>query len=495
MFRSRIRNSLVLLLAAFAINGCVDEQIVYRDRELFSPVQTAAGGFIGYSEVATKLTVCGNCHIGQQDEWDETAHATSWATLQASAGKQPFCEACHSVSQLGNTTTVAGGSETVKDARYQDVQCESCHGPGLTHVQNPDGSQPLAPMKVDTMATYGCAECHNGTHQPFVEEWRSSGHGAALAYPAGRPECQQCHRGQQVLAAWNVKANYTEKNSTEHLAITCGVCHDPHRKDFAGQTRFRVDTPRMEEHLCARCHNKRAVPDSASSQGLSPHSPESELLIGDAGWFPPGANINPGQILGTHGSTANPKLCATCHVVKYQVTDKATGAFVFNSTGHTFAAIACKDAKGIPVGGDCDMTVTARTFKGCLGSGCHGSEVGAASALAVSTTRIRALTDELGALLLRADPNLEAAGGEIDSRTPVFTVAEGSLFNWKLAQERGADNANPLMKVAASTVHNPFLMEALLRASIVEMKRKYNLKPVVPVAAGWEKKTDTYAKN
>lgn len=150
MSRQRIRNILVPIFAALAINGCVDEQIIYRDRELFSPVQTAANGFIGYSEATTKLTVCGNCHIGQQDEWDETAHATAWTTLQASAGKQAFCENCHSVNQNGNTTTVAGGWETVKDARYQDVQCESCHGPGLTHVQNPDASQPLAPMKVDT---------------------------------------------------------------------------------------------------------------------------------------------------------------------------------------------------------------------------------------------------------------------------------------------------------------------------------------------------------
>jgi hypothetical protein len=485
----RVRLALLIAnaFAALTLSACVDEKIIFRDRELFAPVQTAANGFVGYTDSTAKLTVCGNCHIGQQDEWDETAHSNAWATLAAAPGKQAFCEACHTVTQRGNITTVAGGWENVKDARYRDVQCESCHGPGLPHVQNPDAIQPLAPMKVDTGLTYGCAECHNGVHHPFVQEWRRSGHSVAVATPAARAECQQCHRGQQVLEAWNVKANYVEKTSSEHLAITCAVCHDPHRRDFQHQTRFRVDTPRIEEHLCARCHNKRAVPDSASSQGLSPHSPESELLIGEAGWYPPNSNINPGQILGTHGSTANPKLCTTCHVVKYDVTDKATGQIIFNSTGHTFAAAACKDAAGIPVGGDCDMTVTARTFKGCLGSGCHGSEIGAQSAMVVATGRIRALVDELGALLLQADPNLDGAGGVIDARTPLFTVAEGSYFNWKLAQERGEDNANPLMKVAASTVHNPFLMEALLRASIAEMKTTYNLKPVV--------RTNKYAKN
>jgi predicted CXXCH cytochrome family protein len=455
--------------------------VVFRDRELFSPVQSAANGFVGYSDSTQNFTVCGNCHIGQQDQWDETAHANAWQTLAASPGKQELCEGCHTVSQRGNLTTAAGGWETVKDARYHDVQCESCHGPGLTHIQNPDAVQPLAPMHVDTGLTYGCGECHNGTHHPFVEEWRRSGHSVAVASPAGRAECQQCHRGQQILQAWGEQADYVEKNSAQHLAITCGVCHDPHRRDFRAQLRHSVDVPRVEEHLCARCHNKRAVPDSASTQGLNPHSPESELLIGEAGWFPPGANINPGQILGTHGSQANPRLCTTCHVVKYEITDRATGQFIFNSTGHTFAAAACVNAQGIPIGGDCAVTTTARSFKGCTASGCHGSENAAASAMVTATVRIRTLADELGALLRAVDPNLDGAGGQIDARVPTFTVAEGAYFNWKLAQERGEDNADPNTKVAASTVHNPFLMETLLRESINEVRRTYSLKPVVAV--------------
>jgi predicted CXXCH cytochrome family protein len=484
----------LFVISLFSLAACTDESVVFRDRELFAPVQPAANGFIGYSDSTTNLTVCGNCHIGQQDEWDETAHANAWQTLAAAPGKQALCEACHSVTQRGNTSTTAGGWETVKDARYHDVQCESCHGPGLTHVQNPDAVQPLAPMHVDTGLTYGCGECHNGTHHPFVEEWRRSGHAEAVASPAGRAECQQCHRGQQILDAWNVKADYIEKTSTQHLGITCGVCHDPHRRDFTSQTRFRIDAPRIEEHLCARCHNKRAVPETGA-QGLNPHSPESELLIGEAGWFPPGSNINPGQILGTHGSTANPKLCATCHVVKYQINDRATGQFLFNSTGHTFAAAACLNAQGIPVGGDCAITTTARSFKGCTASGCHGSETAAAAAMVTASTRIRVLTDQLGALLALVDPNMQAAGGEIDAANTTFTVAEGAYFNWRLAQERGEDNADPVRKVAASTVHNPFLMETLLRASITAVQQRYNVRPAVGPTANVTTTSNRYAHN
>ena len=99
--------------------------------------------------------------------------------------------------------------------------------------------------------------------------------------------------------------------------------------------------------------------------------------------------------------------------------------------------------------------------------------------MVTATGRIRALTDQLGALLRTVDPNLDGAGGQIDARTPVFTSAEGAFFNWKLAQERGEDNADANMKVAASSVHNPFLMESLLRASIAEVQRVYGVKPAL----------------
>ena len=103
--------------------------------------------------------------------------------------------------------------------------------------------------------------------------------------------------------------------------------------------------------------------------------------------------------------------------------------------------------------------------------------------MATATARIRALTDQLGAVLRTVDPNLDAAGGVIDGRNSTFTVAEGAYFNWRLAQERGEDNADPNMKVAASTVHNPFLMETLLRESINIVRATYNVKPIVKLSA------------
>jgi len=160
------------------LGACEDteEILVEVERPFFEDPPAQAASFLGFDDRDAKLTVCGNCHIGQQSEWEETAHADAWATLQASPGAQAFCETCHTVSQNGNATTAPGGWETTEDARYHDAQCESCHGPGETHVSNPDASQPQASIAVGTDLTTGCAECHSGNHHPFAEEWGRAAH-------------------------------------------------------------------------------------------------------------------------------------------------------------------------------------------------------------------------------------------------------------------------------------------------------------------------------
>ncbi len=89
--------------------GCVDEKIVFRDRELFEEPLDAAASFLGYTDQATKLTVCGNCHVEKQSNWEATAHADAWDGLQSSGHAQEFCEGCHTVNELGNTLTDPAG--------------------------------------------------------------------------------------------------------------------------------------------------------------------------------------------------------------------------------------------------------------------------------------------------------------------------------------------------------------------------------------------------
>ena len=479
---------LALFVAAGGLVGCEEE--IFRDRPLYEDPAAGAMGFLGYFDEADGLTACGNCHIGVQSQWETTAHADAWAGLQDSGHSQAFCEGCHTVSELGNTVTEAAGWNVVPEDRYHDVQCESCHGPGLTHVQNPDASQPFAGLDVSLDLTTGCAECHQGTHHPFADEWAQSAHGS-VGFASGREGCDGCHSGNGALARWGIDANYTEKAAAEAgepIAITCGVCHDPHGSQNDAQLRFPIDTPDIDRNLCAQCHNRRTVPDPNSSHGLEPHSPEAALLEGDVGWFPPGLTIDRGQIVATHGSEANPSLCATCHVNAFEITDAETGEFVFNATGHLFAAVPCLDTNGVPTTADCGLSEGERTFEGCTAAGCHGSAQAALSALSTATLRLQTLAEELEDLLTQVDGNLDGAGGEIDATNPTFTTAEGAFFNLHLAAFGGEGRPDPLLQYAGSATHNPFLTEQLLISSIAAVEDEYgvsasptlDLRPLLP---------------
>lgn len=472
---------LSLLTLVLASSACVDEKIVFQERELFEEVPTAAADFIGYTDQAAKLTVCGNCHVEKQGEWEGTAHADAWAGLQDSGQAQEFCEGCHTVNELGNIATEPAGHTATGDERYYDVQCESCHGPGLAHVENPtDINIPDAFATVGLDATEGCGECHQGTHHPFVEQWETSLHGQVNAYPANRDGCNACHAGGGALAAWGINTSYAEQGET--FSITCVVCHDPHANDNEGQLRFPIGGVEIEQNLCSQCHDRRSEPDPTSSHGLRPHSPETGLLMGDVGWFPPNLSIDRGQIIASHGSEGNERLCATCHVASEEITDAETGEFLLTSVGHGFNAIPCYDEEGLPSTEDCGLTLEERSFVGCTASGCHTSEEGALAALASASARFEFLVEELHDLLQQVDPNGEEAGGEIDAADGIFTVAEGAFFNMEVAEFGGSGRPSPLLAYAGAAAHNPFLVEQLLIASIRAVENEYGLAAKAPAA-------------
>jgi predicted CXXCH cytochrome family protein len=442
-----------VLLLLFA--SCVDTERVIVEAPVFDDPPVGAAGFLGYANQQSSQPVCGNCHVGKYGEWRGTQHAQAWTDLQGSGHSQAACEGCHSVNALGNASTASGGYTATSDARYHDVQCESCHGPGLQHTTNPDASQPLASIEVGTDLTNGCGECHTGVHNPFVEEWAASRHGNRGTHQQEEAACVSCHEARGVFAAWGIKADYIEKEETEPIPITCAVCHDPHDATNPGQLRFPIDVADVEQNLCMKCHHKRAVPEVENSRGA--HSPQGPLLLGtDVGWIPPDFSYENGQIVATHGTERNPRLCAGCHVNRYEVTDPATGDFVFNSTGHLFKPIPCLDAQGLP-SADTTCTIQQRSFKACTASGCHGTESTARSVLLVARARIADLVSALNALLA------QVPASELNTTDGRISTAEGAKFNAGLAAQAG------------SAIHNPFLIEALLTASIKQVEEDYGL--------------------
>ena len=452
---------LVVFAAALYLNGCTDT--VYRDAPVYEQPSAGAGEFLGYKSEDTKLTTCGQCHVGFQNKWVLSAHADAWNTLEESGHSQTFCEPCHTTGPNGSMSE-EGGHNGAPEARYHDVQCENCHGSGLLHVSAPDGTAPLASINVASDPPTSCAQCHTGNHHPFVEEWEKSAHATPVSYTLGRESCVVCHTAQGALESWGVNADYVEKDaaSEDHLGIVCAVCHDPHQSDNPGQLRFPLDAASKENNLCIKCHHKRAEPDVEAEVTRGPHSPEGPLILGEqVGWWPPGFE-DPGQVAGTHGSERNERLCATCHVVPTTITDQETGEFVFHATGHLFTAIPCTDENGQPLPEE-DCETSERSFEACAGSGCHATPQVARTVYTSTKGDIEALAQDLEDLLAQVDES------ELDPRSGVFTVAKGANFNVQLALLPG------------SSTHNPFVIRQLLRASIEAVEEEYGVSAPRPL--------------
>ena len=452
-----------LVILALSAAGCVDKtQVVAPKSSAFTP-PSAAQGFLGYSDTATRVPICGNCHVGKLAEWQQTKHSHAFADLQASGHASASCEPCHTVGANGNyvVDTLVAWTAT-HDTRYQDVQCEACHGPGLTHVTNPDASQPLASMLVGVGLTNGCGECHQGANNPFLEEWSQSAHGLVphqASAARNGAACLPCHSGGGALQSWGINVDYLEKDSLAssggNLAIVCAVCHDPHDATLDKQLRFPITVANVDSNLCMKCHHQRAVPDAASSHG--PMSPQGPLLLGSAGWRSPDFGPTDTTIRGTHGSAANVDLCVTCHVARMRVTD-ASGKLLLNSTGHLFVAAPCLDANGEPTA-DETCQESQRSFAACSASGCHGEPAAARSAYDVANQRIATLVAEVNAMVA------QVPASEFNTTDGVITTGEGAAFNASL----GA--------MAGSPIHNPFLMEELLTASIQQLQKDYGITP------------------
>lgn len=475
------RASLTLLVVG-VLAGCTDERIVYRDREPFNPPADASAGFLGYFRTSTKLTACGNCHVGTQRDWKTTRHADAWASLPATAALT--CQGCHTVSDRGNATTGNVGYLAIPDTSYHDVQCESCHGPGFQHVTEPDDPArwPYARAHV-TDATASCASCHTGSHQPFVDEWSTSRHSQIITSAASRAECASCHDGKATLVAWGETSNYVEKTQTGAFPVTCAVCHDPHGSENTADLRFSIVSPDPERNLCMKCHMRRVEPAGGSSQGTRPHAPQGAVLLGTAGYRPAGFTYDTARILTSHASEANPKLCAGCHLNRFEVTDPQSGNFIFQASGHLFRPIPCLDAQGRPMADNsCAYTTTARTFRACATSGCHATEAIAAQRLLGIRADIALLADQIwqdldGDETIDATPVDAGYLPTVRAATPgefttdaTITAAEGAEFNIRTVGEGRYANGDKSLGV-----HNPYLATALLSANIVELRARYGL--------------------
>ncbi len=502
---TRLAGMVSTALVVLALAGC-SENIVFVDREPFNPPPDAASGFLGYYTVSAKQTTCGNCHADFQAKWKQTRHASAYNTLAAlpASQAQPACFNCHTVTSRGNAATSPSGWETVKDSAYRDVQCESCHGPGVKHVEAVgQGNVSVRPLaKIGLSGTGTCADCHaeSGTHHPFVQQWEASKHAIADERQT-RGSCAGCHGSRGAIARWSGESNYAEVNSSELLPVaTCATCHAPHGSTNDHQLRLSVRDPDPDRNLCMSCHLRRVEPGTNSSRANTPHTAQGAVLLGYAGWRPPNFAYDTARIYGSHATTANPKLCAGCHVNSFSVTDPASGSKVFTSVGHQFEAVPCVDSRGIPTGEtNCAFTTAARNWSSCVSSGCHASQAVAANLYNSSKQSLKFLADIIwtdvdGDLTVDPFPQdqgylpriLVNAPGDLNPRDNVITAADGAEFNVRTCGVGHYDHED-----GSYGAHNKFLCEALLSASAAYLKSTYGFLPAPPagIQATWDRWT------
>ena len=485
MSKLTARSCLVLLAISAGTGACTDEGISF-DEPVLS-LADSAGGFLGYHTQGAKWTLCGNCHGDEQSLWAESRHSGAWATLMASSEATATCEGCHSLTERGNILVEAAGYNVINDAAFRDVQCESCHGPGLDHLASPNSTQPLASILADSGLTNGCGECHGAAGNPSVVEWSESHHASPSSYAAGRDDCAQCHEGKAALSVmFGETADYLEKSDTATSApISCAVCHDPHGSDNDAQLRASIRVG-SEDNLCVKCHNRIAVPPS--SRG--PHAAQGPLVLGlEVGWIPPNFNTNLATT-STHGLVSkNERLCVTCHVAAFD--DAATDV---HSTGHTFRAASCLDAAGLPTDGPC--ADAERDFRTCVDADCHATESDALARYQWLGGKLSDLLDEIwfdkvaNGRIDAADegllPQVVALGdsSELDLSDETITVAEGALWNAQLAHtaDRPWFGEGEVFgeefsahRSSGNGVHNGFLLRRLLSASIEALMDEYGL--------------------
>jgi len=100
---------------------------------------------------------CRSCHSSEYDVWSASRHAHAWEPLRSSSNAMnPLCIGCHSTGYLRpNGFFIEAGQPNLVS-----VGCESCHGAGGAHVEEPEKKRMLKGEEKT------CRGCHTSGQTP-----------------------------------------------------------------------------------------------------------------------------------------------------------------------------------------------------------------------------------------------------------------------------------------------------------------------------------------
>jgi DmsE family decaheme c-type cytochrome len=215
------------------------------------------------------------------------------------------CRACHQ-KNYDNYLKSSHSKTAIPGSPANSNACESCHGPGLAHVQK-------AGAKATGMIAFSknenpeakqarCLACHKDSR--IVPFWDLSRH------KINGVSCSDCHSGHSGMkhnlkmeepalcftchASIRAQVDKQSHHPLKEGLIKCTQCHDPH--GGSGPKMVRADTV---NELCFQCHAEKRGPY------MWEHPPVAENCL--TCHVPHGSNH--GKLL----SSKPPLLCQSCH--------------------------------------------------------------------------------------------------------------------------------------------------------------------------------------
>ena len=263
--------------------------------------QTAAGG--GY--VGTEK--CLECHEEQKKGYENTTHGR--ASHPRSPAATRGCESCHGPgSRHVDDPAVAGSIISFRTARPQDASqtCLTCHQ---------RGNHALWEGSVHDARKLACTTCHS------VHAFKSER--AQLKAAAERDTCATCHRDKIA------KLDRSGHMPVREGKMECSTCHNPHGSTNVKQLRKGDSIA----ELCTTCHADKRGPylweHAPSRDGCTtchdPHGSSNErMLVAKPPIFCQRCHVatrHPSTIYdgALIGSAASPSVriyarsCVTCH--------------------------------------------------------------------------------------------------------------------------------------------------------------------------------------
>jgi hypothetical protein len=160
----------------------------------WSQAQDAKATYVGNAK-------CKMCHMKVHAAWASTGHAKAFANLAAADekavaawaaklkvevnGAAKESEACIGCHVVGHGKGGYPQADSAKNAAFEGVGCESCHGAGSLHIASKPADKKATMATAPTAAT--CTGCHTKEASPefkFEEAKKTGVHAVPAATPA-----------------------------------------------------------------------------------------------------------------------------------------------------------------------------------------------------------------------------------------------------------------------------------------------------------------------